>query len=95
MRAINLIKEKRTKEIKGRCCADGSKQHQYLSPDKTVSAPTLSLEALLTSIMIDVAEGRQIAISDIAGAFLHPEKRSKEVIALMKFEGKFVDIYAK
>ena len=45
--------------------------------------------------MIDVAEGRQIAISDIAGAFLHPEMRSKEGIALMKFEGKFVDILCK
>lgn len=26
LQAINLIKEKRTKEIKGRCCTDGSKQ---------------------------------------------------------------------
>ena len=36
LRAVNLIKEKRTKEIKGRCCADGSKQHQYLAPQNGV-----------------------------------------------------------
>lgn len=92
LRAVNLIKEKRTLELKGRCCADGSKQKQYLAADESISSPTLLLEGLLTSLMIDVAEGRQIAISDIAGAFLHPEMKCKDGIALMKLEGQFVDI---
>lgn len=30
MNAVNLIKEKRNTDIKGRACANGSKQRQYL-----------------------------------------------------------------
>lgn len=39
-----------------------------------------------------MAEGRQIAISDISGDFLHPEMISKEGVALIKFKAQFVDI---
>ena len=33
LEAVNLIAEKRCGTIKGRTCADGSKQHRYLRPD--------------------------------------------------------------
>jgi hypothetical protein len=46
LRAVsNLIKEKRTGELKGRTCADGRPQRSLYSKDETTS-PTISQEAL-------------------------------------------------
>eukprot|EP00957_Ditylum_brightwellii_P029212 2208022-Ditylum_brightwellii.AAC.1 len=38
--AVNLIKEKREKSIKGRTCANGSKQRLYLKEYESVASPT-------------------------------------------------------
>ena len=53
LNAINLIKEKRDGTIKGRTCADGSKQHRYLREDESVSSPTVSLESLFITFIVD------------------------------------------
>ena len=39
LNAINLIKKKRDGTIKGRTCADGSKQHLYLKEHESVASP--------------------------------------------------------
>ena len=44
LNAVNLIKQKRDGTIKGRTCADGSKQKVYLGKDESVASPTISLE---------------------------------------------------
>ena len=41
---VNIKKEKRCGKIKGRTCADVSKQKRYLKEGESVSSPTLSLE---------------------------------------------------
>ena len=53
--------------------------------------PTVSLEAILGTLLIDVREGRDVAIFDIPGAYLQAEM-PKEKKLLMKFRDKFVDI---
>ena len=68
--AVNLIKEKRCGKIKGRTCADGSRQRRYLSKDENVSSPTASLEGIFTTLAIDAHEQRDIVTVDIPGAFL-------------------------
>jgi hypothetical protein len=70
LRALSVIKEKRDGSLKGRTCADGSKQHGKYSQAETGS-PTISNDALFKSIMIDAYERRDVATADIAGAYLH------------------------
>ena len=55
--------------IKGRVCADGRKQRDWLSKEDT-SSPTVSTEGLMLSCMIDAMKGREVATVDIPGAFL-------------------------
>ena len=91
LNAINLIKKKRDGTIKGRTCADGSKQHRYLKEDEDISSPTLALESLLITLVIDVYEGRDVAFFDIPGAYLHAKVPPEKMVTL-KLKGVFVDI---
>jgi hypothetical protein len=91
LEAVNLIKEKRNGIIKGRTCADGSKQKRYLKRGETISSPTVSTEALMGTLAIDIKEGRDIAIFDVPGAYLQAEM-PKDKKVLMKLRGQFVDI---
>ena len=69
---LMFLKMKRGGDIKGRGCADGRKQREYVSKNVS-SSPTVSTEALVLSCMIDVMEGRDVATADIPGAFLQTE----------------------
>jgi hypothetical protein len=54
LEAVNLIKEKRDGRIKGRTCTNGSQQRKFLKDEDSIASPTVALESLLTSLMIDV-----------------------------------------
>jgi len=69
---LMFLKEKRDGIIKARGCADGWSQIVYKTKTET-SSPSLSLEAMMLSCTIDAKEGRHIAFTDIAGAFLHAD----------------------
>ena len=71
LEAVNLIKEKRDGDIKGRTCANGKKQRKYVKEGDIISSPTVSLESILTTLVIDAYEGRFVSISDVPGAYLH------------------------
>ena len=72
LRLVQLIKEKRCGKIKGRTCADGRKQRDTVdSADSTL--PTVAIEALLLTLVIDAHEERHVATCDISGAFLKSE----------------------
>ena len=59
--------------MKGRTCANGRKQKRYLKHGETIPSPTASLEAIIGTLLIDAKEGRDVAIFDIPGAYLHAE----------------------
>ena len=91
LRAMNLIKEKRNGTLKGRTCADGSSQRQHLKQDESVASSTASLESMLTTLLIDAHEGRDVAT--FAGACLQAdlnEGDDKERV-ILKLTGDFVD----
>ena len=94
LEAVNLIKQKRCGKVKFRSCANGSEQWKYLTEDENISSPTLQLESLFISLMIDVYEQRDVAIFDIPGAYLHAEM-PKDKVVLMKFRGQFAEIMCK
>ncbi len=88
LRAINLIKEKRCGKLKGRTCADGSTQRGKYTKEQTAS-PTVSPDALMLSLMIDVYEKRDVAIADVVGAYLHA---LMDDFTVLKLQGDVVDI---
>jgi len=65
LETVNLIKKKRCGNVKGRTCTDGSKQKRYLKHGETISSPPVSLEAIVGTLLIDVNEGRDVAIFDV------------------------------
>ena len=82
--ALNLliiIREKRCGKIKGRVVADGSKQRSTV-PREDATSPTIQLESLIMSLLIDAKEGRDVAISDVVGAYLLAEMKDHVIVKL-------------
>ena len=71
--SVNFIKEKRDWCIKDRTCVNGSIQHRYLKYGEIVSLPTVPLEALFVTLVVDKYEGRYFVTLDVTGVFLHAE----------------------
>ena len=88
---VNIIAEKRCGKLKGRSCADGSQQRKYLAPEESVASPTVSLESIISTLIIDAYEQRCVGIFDIPGAYLHTPVPEGKIITL-KLRGTFVDI---
>ena len=91
LEAVNLIAKKRCGKIKGRTCADGSKQRKYLKDGESIASPTVSLESLISSLLIDTYEDRYVSIFDVPGAYLHAET-PKGKLLIIKLRGEFADI---
>jgi hypothetical protein len=91
LRALNLLKEKRDGSLKGRTVANGSKQRSLYDKSETAS-PTVSIDSLITSFLIDVFEGRDAGICDVAGAYL---KAMMDDFVILKFTGRAVEILCK
>ena len=52
--AVNLIKVKRSGTVKGRTCANGSKEKFYLTEDESIASPKASIKAIISTLLIDV-----------------------------------------
>ena len=92
--ALNLlavIKQKRCGKIKGRVVADGRKQRKFV-PREDAASPTIKLESLLMSLMIDAKENRDVATADIVGAYLLADMKDNVII---KLTGTSVGIMCK
>jgi hypothetical protein len=66
---LMFLKRKRSGDVKGRGCADGRKQREYIPHDEATS-PTASTNAIMLTAVIDAFEGRDVAILDVPGAFM-------------------------
>ena len=83
-----FLKIKRNGDIKGRGCADGRKQREFISKEEA-SSPTVSTHPLMATCLIDAIEGRDVATVDIPGAFL---QATMDEDVWIKFEGAMVDV---
>ena len=62
-----------------------------MKEDEDILLPTASLDVIVTTLVIDVHDNRDIVIANINGAYLHAEMpKGKKVI--LKLKGVFVDI---
>ena len=75
--------------IKGRVFADGIKKQYWISKEDT-SSPNVSTEVLMLSCIIDAMEVREVATSDIPGAFLHTNYDKWDI--LIKLVGDIVTL---
>jgi hypothetical protein len=86
-----FLKEKRTGIIKGGGCADRRKQ-QSLITKENASSPTVSLESLLLTCVIDAMERRYAATADIPGAFMHADM---DELVHIRFEGTLAELLVR
>ena len=63
--------------------------HLFLREETT--SPTITLEALFSSLLIDAHEGRAVQTFDVPEAYLHASLPYDKVVH-MKFEGEFVEM---
>lgn len=77
-----LIKEKRDGRIKGRACANGREQMTYISKDD-ISSPTIQIESLMISLLIDAYERRDIATVDVGCAYLMANMNDTIIVKLI------------
>ena len=89
---LMFLKQKRDETIKGRGCADGRPQREWMSKEDTTS-PTVATQALILSCMIDAKEGRDVATADIPGAFLQTEYDKGDTH--IRIEGPMLDLLTK
>jgi hypothetical protein len=88
LKYLMFLKEKRCGRIKARGCADGRKQRMYKTKAET-SSPTVSIEALMLSCLIDAMEERDIATCDLPGAFMQADIDEE---LFVKFDGELADL---
>ena len=67
-----FLKEKRDKTVKGRFCAEGRKQRGDWTKQESTS-PTVLMESVFLTAVIDAHERRDVGCYDIPGAFLHAD----------------------
>jgi hypothetical protein len=94
MESLFFITEKRDGTIKGRHCANGSTQRDYMQREE-VTSPTVSTESTLLTAVIEAAEERDVASCDIPNAFVQTELDEKDKDGnrtIMKIRGVLVSI---
>eukprot|EP00957_Ditylum_brightwellii_P184533 14054952-Ditylum_brightwellii.AAC.1 len=91
LETVNLIKEKWCRKIKGRACANDSRQQEFLKEDELVTPPTCALEYLLSMLIIDADERQDVGVYNISRAFLQSDIPNNKLL-LMVIRGQFVDI---
>ena len=78
--------------MKGRVCADGTKQRRYSIKKKKVDSPTVQIESYIASMIINALEGRDVATADVAGAHLKSEMNN---LIILKVSGDTANIMCK
>ena len=77
--------------MKGRGCADGRPQQEYITKEQS-SSPTVSLYALMVSCVMDVLDDRKVITVNIPGAFLQSDWPQDKHPGYIMFEGIMVDM---
>ena len=85
------LKEKADSNIKGRGCADGRKQREYIEKSDA-APPTLSVEAAFITSVIDAFEYRDVATVDILGTYLRVDY---DTDTLVRFNSTMAELLVK
>ena len=77
MESLIFLVETRDKSIKGRACANGSSQREYMDRDGAAS-PTTMTESVMITATIDAKQNRDVMMADIPNAFVQVDNDEKE-----------------
>ena len=88
---LMFLKMKRNGLVKGRGCADGSPQQEFISKIKS-SSPCVKTHALFLSCIVDAFENRCVVIADIPAAFLLADWPADAQDCHIRFEEVMVEI---
>ena len=91
MNSLIFLTEKRDGTIKARACANGSVQRKYIHKEDAAS-PTVSVETLLTTCVIDAKQNRNVRTLDIPNAFVQTKLPENEERIIMRINGKLVEL---
>lgn len=93
MESLIFLVEKRDGTVKGRTCANGSTQREYMDRDEAAS-PTAMTESIIITSVIDAKQHRDIMTADIPNAFVQTDIDKKEIgeRIIMKIRGPLVDM---
>ena len=91
---LMFLKRKRCGKVKGRGCADGRAQREFISREES-SSPTASLYAIILTSLVDAIEDRYVVTADIPGAFLQTDMPTDEDPIYIKFTGSMVTLLEK
>jgi hypothetical protein len=97
MKSFMFFTEKRDGTIKARNVTDGRKQRDWMARDEAAS-PTVALEALLLTAVIDAKEHHDVGVVDIPNAFVqtaNEKLREDNPVDLMKIRGKLAKMSRK
>ncbi len=89
--SLMFLKEKRDKSVKARMCAKRRKQRGDWTKQDTTS-PTILMEVVFITAVIEVHEERNVACFDIPGAFLHADL-DKDIT--MNLKGRLAELMVK
>jgi hypothetical protein len=92
--AIMFLSEKRTGAVKGRMVYNGKPTRKWLSREESAS-PTVALESIMLTAMIDAQEGRDVMSADVPNAFVQatmPEVKDGDARVIMKITGVLADL---
>jgi hypothetical protein len=88
---LMFLKKKRCRRIKGQGCANGRKQQAYTSKEDA-SLPTVSIEALMLSCVINAKEKRDVTTVNIPGAFM---QANMDTLVHIRLEGTMAELLVK
>lgn len=87
-----FVVEKRDDRIKARAVTDGRTQDRYF--EEETYSPTVKLESIMLSSLIDAHERRNVVTIDIKGAFLKA-KVPEDLERIVKMEGELAELMCK
>ena len=92
MESLIFLVEKKDGRIKGRACANGSTQREYINKEDAAS-PTVATESILLTATIDAKENRDVMSADIPNAFVQTDMTNvTDEKVIMKIRGPLVDM---
>jgi hypothetical protein len=89
-----FVKKKRSGQIKARKVVGGNKQRDFISKEN-VSSPTVAMESVLLTSLVDAQENCYVAIVDIPNAFIQTVVEDNVDKVVMRIRGHMVDVLVK
>ena len=89
LESLIFLTQKRDGSSKARTCVNGSPQCLWMNKEEAAS-PTILLESVLLTCVIDAREDREVATVDIPNAFVQTDMEGERVV--MKMRGKLAEL---